>query len=204
MRFLKILDSRYAELILGFFLTGLVGSLLTHQFQQEDWKCTARHEIFKKRLDESRNIVDTVMHHSRKRFYSMQKIYWALERYDVAGADSMWDEYQRIVDDWNVAVGGYRCNLKATLSPRLAYHLLDSENAVNYKQRESLHAEFVVAHQKLKKFKEWQNGSQGERRQIELDALSALRSLAVRIDTFSEACLTAIMARDEVLMATCR
>lgn len=41
---LKLLNSKFFLLIIGFILTGLVGSYLNYRFQEETWERQADHE----------------------------------------------------------------------------------------------------------------------------------------------------------------
>lgn len=194
----NILNSKIILLVVGFILTGIVGSFLNHQFQREVWKRQAHYEIAKRQLDQAREVIEETLLHASKRFYAMQKVFWSLESFNTEEAKQRWEEYSIIKDEWNIMVSNYRSKIKIFLDPKLSYELLDRDDARNYKNKESLHALFVVAHYKLKELQNYNDSNPQERRskesiiktrrQIELEALNALSELGKYISNFSENC----------------
>ena len=169
-------------------MTGIVGSILNHGFQEEAWKRQARHEIMKRQLDQAQKAIDETILAACKRFYAMQKVFWSLESNRKKEAQQRWKEYEIIKDNWNILVSNHRSNIKVLLDPELSYELLDKEDARNYKNKESLHAMFVVAHYKLKRLLNYNGSELQERKNVQLEALNALDELGKCIGHFSENC----------------
>ena len=99
MRLKELLNSKISLLLIGFVLTGVVGSFLNHQFQKEAWKRQAQHEIAKRQLNQAQNAIEATLLFARKRFYSMQKVFWSLESSKDEEAQQRWVEYYK-VKDW--------------------------------------------------------------------------------------------------------
>ena len=184
----NILNSKIILLVVGFILTGIVGSFLNHQFQKEVWERQAHYEIVKRQIDQAREAIEGILLHAGKRFYAMQKVFWSLESFKIEEAKQRWEEYSTIRDEWSIMVNNYRSKIKIFLDPKLSYELLDKDDARSYKNKESLHALFVIAHYNLKKLLNYSGSNSQERRSIELEALNALSELGKRIGNFSENC----------------
>ena len=187
----NIINSKFSLLIIGFLLTGLVGSYLNHRFQEETWKRQAEHEVMKKQLDQTYEGIEEVMLHASKRFYSMQKVFWSLESNKREEAHQRWKEYSKIKDDWNIMLRNYRSKIKILLNTQLAYELLGDDDARNYKDKTCLHSLFVVTHYKLKKLLDYSDSDEQKRKEIELAALNSLSELGQRIGDFSDKCYKA-------------
>ena len=177
MNIINVLNSKIILLITGFILTGIVGSFLNHQFQKETWRQQTHYEIAKRRLDQAREAVEEVLLQASKRFYAMQKVFWSLESFKTEEAKQRWEEYNIIKDEWTIMVSNYRSKIKVFLDPKLSYELLDKDDALNYKNKESLHALFVVAHYKLKDLLNCDISNSQNRKHAELEALNALSEL---------------------------
>lgn len=184
----NILNSKIILLVVGFILTGVVGSFLNYQFQKEAWKRQVHYEIVKRQIDQAREAIEGILLHASKRFYTMQKVFWSLESFKIEEARQRWEEYSTVRDEWSIMVNNYRSKIKIFLDPKLSYELLDKDDARNYKNKESLHALFVMAHYNLKKLLNYSGSNSQERRSIELEALNALNELGKRIGDFSENC----------------
>ncbi|MCP4651934.1 MAG: hypothetical protein GY858_00920 [Candidatus Omnitrophica bacterium] len=195
MKIKKIINSKIFLLVLGFLLTGVVGTFLNYQFQKETWKRESQHEIAKRHLDQSRQVIEEVLLHISKRFYAMQKVLWELESERFDGARLKWKNYAKIKDDWNINVGLYRSRIKILIDENLAYELLDKNNARDYSDRESLHALFVVTHYKIKDFFDYRGKNEQKRKQLEDAALNSLIDLGHRIGNFSDKCYGIYMGK---------
>ncbi|MCX5698852.1 MAG: hypothetical protein NTX01_04060 [Candidatus Omnitrophica bacterium] len=186
----NILNSKFTLLIAGFILTGIVGSFLNYQFQKEAWKRQAHYEVVKRQLDQTQEAVEKILLLANKRFYAMQKVFWSLEGFKIEEAKRRWEEYNSVRDEWSIMVSNFRSKIKVFLSPELSYELLDKDDARNYKNKESLHALFVVAHYQLKEFMKYSDSNSQQRRKAELEALDTLSELGKHIGDFSERCYT--------------
>jgi len=114
-------------------------------------------------------------------------------------ANSRWEDYYRVKDEWNILVGKYRSKTKVFINPDLSYMLLDKDNAAHYKEKESLHAVFVVAHYKLKALFNYNGSDLKERRRIELEALQSLSEVGQTLDHFSDQAYAEISAQYSAL-----
>jgi len=203
MKIGKILNSKFSLLVTGFVLTGLIGSFLSYQFQNISWKRQARFEITKRQIEQTESSIDETLLIARKRFYAMQKVFWALEKLKSDIADQRWNEYYKIKDEWNIMVGGYRSKIKIFVDPALAYELLDKDNARNYSKKESLHAIFVTTHYKLKQLFEYTGKNPEERFEIEKEALNALSELGDNLSNFSDGCYKSYLKKYDLLKDVC-
>lgn len=190
-KIINIINSKLCLLIIGFLLTGLVGSCLNHRFQKEAWKRQVEHEVVKKQLDQTYESIEKAMLHASKRFYSMQKVFWSLESNKSEEARQRWKEYSKIKDDWNIMLRSYRSKIKILLNAQLAYGLLGKDDARDYKNKTCLHSLFVVTHYKLRKLLKHNGSNEQERKEIELAALNSLSELGKRIGDFSDKCYKA-------------
>jgi len=190
-KIIGIINSKIFLLILGFVLTGLVGSCLNQRFQEETWKRQTSYEVMKKQLDQTYKVIEEITLHVNERFYSMQKVFWSLEDSEQENAQLNWIEYNKIKDDWNIKLGNYRSKIKILLNSQLAYDLLGENDAKDYVDKNCLHSLFVVTHYKLKQLLEYNSPDEEERKKVELVALNSLRELSEYIGVFSDKCYKA-------------
>lgn len=183
----SILNAPFTLLIFGFLLSGVLGTYLSYLFQNNAWKQKIRHEIALYQLEETKSTIEDILILGRKRFYAMQKVYWALESYDTSAAQENWQAYCAIKDEWNISIENYRSKIKVLLDSDLAYSLLDQNDARRYTSQPSVHASFVKTHNVLKRFYECPQNSE-TRRQLEGDTLNSLTCLSDTLRTFSENC----------------
>lgn len=180
----SFLNSQFFVLILGFFLTGLVGHYLTINYQNAAWEKGKKYEVFKQEIDEAKKTLEEVNSHISSRTYLLQKVHWELESNDPEGAVKQYRKYVAVKDTWNQKIRIYRNKLKRLVDKELAFKLLDSDNAINVPKKESVHAFFAIAHDKTRRWKNCVVDSCTDSRELQLQAHEALRELFQATDKF--------------------
>ena len=103
---LAAIDDPAFLLVLGFFLTSVLGGALAYSFQDRTWKHQLRAQQRDQRREQAMKVFEEVSSLLDKRLYRMRLLFWAAKRCAPAGRDSTGlrealDEYRQVVAEWN-------------------------------------------------------------------------------------------------------
>lgn len=103
---LAAMDDPAFLLVLGFFLTSVLGGALAYYFQDRTWKHQLRAQQRDQRREQAMKVFEEVSSLLDKRLYRMRLLFWAAKRRAPAGRDSTGlrealDEYRQVVAEWN-------------------------------------------------------------------------------------------------------
>ncbi|MCP4653639.1 MAG: hypothetical protein GY858_09715 [Candidatus Omnitrophica bacterium] len=182
-------------LIIGFFLTGVVGHYLTIIYQDVSWERDKKYEVFKQEIEEAKRALEEVNLHISSRTYKLQKTHWALENGDLSNANKEYKQYVEEKDLWNQKVRIYRNKIKRLVDHDLAFKLLDSNNAVNIANKESVHAYFAIAHAKTRLWKRCLAEECSDKSEKQKTAHVALNELFKATDKFIDNSYTIFLGK---------
>lgn len=148
MDILNFLNSSLGLLLTGFFMTSLLGGILTSMFQKRAWKRQAYLDLYKKKYDDGLKYFDELSELIGKRFFHMQKMLWAISSQNENLVTEREKQYEEVLFLWNSNYYKNRNKLHLLINEEAAKKFLDYEdNDIDNPQ--SLHYKFVVTHRKI-------------------------------------------------------
>lgn len=144
---IEILNSKAVAIILGFILTSILGKLIANWIQNKNWRVQTKTNLFKSRYEEGKEFLDELSLHMGKRYFLLQRLFWAIRDSNDEEIDPRRKEYFDSVVDWNSKIWYYRNKIRLLVGNQEADLFLDFlENGVNPK---TIHHKFVYTHQKV-------------------------------------------------------
>jgi hypothetical protein len=146
----EVLNSSLFLLIIGFALTTIVGTYLTHLTQRNAWRRDTRVQLLRQRYDEGCKFLDELAELIGRRFFAAQRLLWAIENtkdYDLPKTAA---EYYAIVSEWNTRLWENRNKIRLLVSEEQANAFLDYEDDNRGDAPRSLHYKFVILGRILK------------------------------------------------------
>ena len=151
-----------------------------------------------KNLNETETLSFEFFELMNNRFYSMQRVYWALEAYKHEEADYCYADYQVLKNEWNQRVHQIQEKYTFLGNQKMADLVIDRKDARDYREEtKSVHAAFVRAHYDLRDFYRGKDYQEEKRRSLELQALESLKNLSEWIKHFKRACSEDFKQRDQ-------
>ena len=197
---LKFLNSPFIVVVLGFFLTTLVGSYLTTKFQEESWSRQKRFEmtrqdyewerekmfeILRRKLDEGQKSLETISDLINTRYMRLHGVFEAVIKNEVPLANKRWKAYMETVEEWNVKLIINQNKLKRLVSPEISEEFQNYETDNIDIKPVSIHGRFYHSHIKVHELLECLNKSNCETGRTEIrEANSMLRELDYHTDAF--------------------
>jgi hypothetical protein len=130
-------------------LFGAVGGVAGAALAFQAWKLRKRRELFELRYGEGRAAVDEVTRLADRRFYALQRYFWALEGKEPKESfERKQRTYFKEVMRWNNALRSVRNKLLILVGETTADLFLDYRDDVR-PQPLSLHYRFVSTHQRV-------------------------------------------------------
>lgn len=150
MKAWDILNSKFSILLLGFILTGVLGTYLTNKRQSEEWKKEKKFEIIKRKLDEGQSSLEKISDLINLRFYRLQNVYIYIVRGDLANAEKTMENYYKTVEEWNVKLIINQNKIRRLVNEEAADKFNNYEtDDPKLKKAKSIHGMFYLAHQKV-------------------------------------------------------
>lgn len=146
-------NEKFSLAVVGLLLTGVLSTFISTVYQNISWTKQQEFQVFKEEVNESKKAIETINIKIRDRIYTIQKIHWSLENYDLKSAHLHYKEYTKIKDKWNILLPIWRNKIKRLVNEELAFLLLDSNNSVNTATDNSVHAAFVRLHNATRNWK---------------------------------------------------
>lgn len=99
------LFGRYNELVLlvlGFALTGVLGTIVSQNIQDRSWRFQREAEHRDRETDAATKVFDEVSRLMDRRLYRTRQVLWALQRnLPDADTDQKWSDYRTVLYEWN-------------------------------------------------------------------------------------------------------
>jgi hypothetical protein len=196
----SFLNSKVGLLLLAFSLTTVIGTLLTdwvqrrswqyqtrleQQRQDFEWKRSTKFEILRRKLDEGQKSLEEISDLINLRFFRLQKVYEATVSGDIPAAESLWKEYMKAVERWNVKLIINQNKLERLVNKKVArqFNNYETDNS-ELTDPESLHGHFYLAHKQVREILECARKASCEvTGEMKKEVTQRLRSL----DYFSDA-----------------
>jgi hypothetical protein len=145
-----VLNSNLSLLLVGFILTTIAGTYLTHLTQRNAWRRDTRVQLLRQRYDEGCKFLDELSELIGRRFFAAQRFLWAIENptdYDLPKTAA---EYFAIVAEWNTRIWENRNKIRLLVSEEQANAFLDYQDDHRGDGPRSLHYKFVILGRILK------------------------------------------------------
>lgn len=127
-------------------LTTIVAGFLGYFLSGRTWRTQTEHAIYKARLEEGTQFLDDLSNQVGKRFFLLQRLYWAIEAGDPERIVAGEKEYFAAVLEWNSCFWRNRNKIRLLVNEDQANQFLDYRDDQRGLNPHSLHYKFVVAH----------------------------------------------------------
>jgi hypothetical protein len=149
---LKVLNSNYVLLVMGFILTTIAGALISTWLQTQTWNRQTRVDLYRKRHEEGSQFLDELGKLIGNRFFQLQRYFWAIK--DMQNEDMQDDklraveaEYFDTVAEWNSVLRLNRSKIRLLVGDTQALLFLDYGDDARGDNPRSIHYLFVKAHE---------------------------------------------------------
>lgn len=136
-------------LALGFLITTVLGGMLGYLLNRRSWQIQTQHEIYRARFDEGIGFLDEISILVGRRFFALQRFFWALQDGDVDKIAEREREYFLIVAEWNAQFWRNRNKIRLLVGEAQANRFLNYADDYTADRPTSVHYEFVFAHRKV-------------------------------------------------------
>lgn len=192
-------ESKFVLIVVGFLLTSVVGSFLTHRFQTTSWEREKRFEILRRRLNYAEEFLDGLSELINKRFIGLQRIMWDLEKKKVNLARSKWNEYYEVVLEWNRTLNTNRNKIVRLIGEEEGSLFLDYADERYPDKPRCLHGYFRLTHTRvLKALRTFEKNNKDMSRDLK-KAQEALRALDIMSDNYIDMINTRFLNRAKEL-----
>ena len=196
------LNSNLFLLLLGFFLTTIVGTYLNNSFQKSSWEREKRFKILSYNLEQGTDYIENISDLMNRRFMGLQRVMWAIERKNKKDIEKIWDEYYLSVIEWNHELNANRSRIIRLAGYGTANIFWKPGDEHNMENPISIHGKFRVAHYNILNAKKALVNNKGNL-EIKMElAQNSLSKLDMNIDKFIND-LTKVfleMEKDRVLL----
>ncbi len=118
----------------------------TNTHQNFTWERDKKHIVLKQEIQEAKKTIEKINFLISQRAYSLQKVHWKIESYNLDESEIAYKNYEKVKDKWNEEIRVYRNKLKRLVDEDLAYSLLNS----NTDKKRSVHNYFAKTHELTK------------------------------------------------------
>jgi hypothetical protein len=140
-------------LILGFFLTTIIGGFWGYFLKKHSWRLETEHSLFSARYDEGITFLDLLSEQVGKRFFLLQRYLWAIEEGKVEKTIERENQYFATVIEWNSCFWRNRNKIRLLVNENQANLFLNYQDDNAGDHPKSLHYKFVVAHRAVQNAK---------------------------------------------------
>lgn len=151
-------------LIVGFLLSSILGAFWAFTLRRRSWEEQTRHALYQARFDEGTAFLDDLSELIGRRFFLLQRLWWAIEEGDTQAIDRCETPYFEVVEEWNAKFWRNRNKIRLLVGEEQASHFLSYEDDRAGDKPRSVHYKFVVAHRKVMEIRR-KNGSMEDARQ---------------------------------------
>ena len=142
----KVLNSKLAILLIGFFLSGLVGTYINDKYQRATFQREKRFLILSKRIEDSSKFIEQISGRINKRFFGLQRILWVIEKGDLSKGKDIWQQYYSSVIEWNQNVNADYGKLIRLFGEEISKEYLDYQDEIRGNAPLSIHGKFYIIH----------------------------------------------------------
>ncbi|PPK89086.1 hypothetical protein CLV84_0001 [Neolewinella xylanilytica] len=163
--FWQFINSSFFLLLLGFGLSSVVGTYIADRLQQRSWERQSqleeerrdyewsrekKFELLRRKLDDGQNSLESISDLINLRFYRLQNAYINIVQGNVALANSSWNEYFDVVEEWNVKLLINQNNIRRLVNEEesILFNNYETDNPDLVKAY-SIHGQFYLAHQEI-------------------------------------------------------
>ena len=133
-------------LIIGFLLSTVLGGFWGFLLKRRSWQIETNHSIHKARFDEGTKFLDAISEQVGKRFFLLQRLFWAIEEGNEEKIIEREKVYYSAVIDWNSCFWKNRNKIRLLVNEDQANQFLNYQDDNKADNPSSLHYKFVVAH----------------------------------------------------------
>ncbi|MCP4413977.1 MAG: hypothetical protein GY808_15565 [Gammaproteobacteria bacterium] len=145
----KQLRERLVFLVAGFLLTTLGGALWNFILDRSSWERQAKQELHQSRYQEGVKYLDELSELVGRRFFFLQRYYWAIEDQNQDKLTEREQEYFSVVKDWNSKFWLNRNKIRLLIDEDFANRFMTYDDDLSEDKPTSLHYHFVLAHRKI-------------------------------------------------------
>lgn len=147
------LSEKTLTLAFGFLITTVLGGLLGYLLNRRSWQIQTQHEIYRARFDEGIGFLDEISILVGRRFFALQRFFWAIQDASVEKIAEREREYFLVVAEWNAQFWRNRNKIRLLVGEGQANRFLNYSDDSAGDLPTSLHYEFVLAHRKAMEVK---------------------------------------------------
>jgi hypothetical protein len=141
------LNSPFGLLVVGFFLTALVGTFVSQRLQVNAARSQTERDLQVEVYREGTRFLSELSELAGQRFFGLQRWLWSIEDPEQYNVEGDRREYFRLVQLWNQKAWANRAALRLLVGEAEAGIFLDYEDDGRLEQPRSLHYRFHRAHQ---------------------------------------------------------
>ena len=136
-------------LLLGFVLSSLLGGLWAFILKRRSWAEETRHALYQARFTEGSKFLDDLSELIGRRFFLLQRLWWAIEEQDEEKVSACEKAYFPVVEQWNAQFWKNRNKIRLLVGEKQASSFLNYDDDHAGDEPQSLHYKFVIAHRKV-------------------------------------------------------
>jgi hypothetical protein len=182
------------NIVLGFFLTTVVGGILSYVWSELARRREKNHQILVSRLRNQRTLLESLARDMGERAFRAERLYWAVDDFPknpkvtkkrLTRIKKRWDEYYESVIAWNLSLPRYRMRVAFYASKPVADTLCQKAKEGHSSESPTLHGKFAAVHKKVKELVDKADQRQPETSQEVVDQCQkSLNELYDQIDEF--------------------
>ena len=139
----KVLNSKLAILLIGFLLSGLVGTYINDKYQRATFQREKRFLILSKSIEDSSKFIEQISGRINKRFFGLQRVLRVIEKGDLPKGKDIWQQYYSSVIEWNQNVNADYGKLIRLFGEEISKEYLDYQDEIRGNAPLSIHGKFV-------------------------------------------------------------
>jgi len=142
----KVLNSNLIILLIGFILSGLVGTYINDKYQRATFQREKKFLILSKSIEDSSKFIEQISGRINKRFFGIQRVLWAIEKGHLSKGKDIWQQYYSSVIEWNQNVNADYGKLFRLFGIDIALEYLDYHDETRGNEPLSIHGKFFIVH----------------------------------------------------------
>jgi hypothetical protein len=162
------LSDKLVIVIATFLLTTVLGAFWASLLKTSSWKRETKLDMYRKRYNEGTKLLENLSLLIGKRFYAIQRLFWAIRDGQKDRLPELEREYFAVVAKWNARFWLYRNQIRLLVGNQQAERFLDYSDDMRMANPDSVHYCFVQAHRALLKAKELPSEIAAAEKTIEL------------------------------------
>jgi hypothetical protein len=184
-------------LIAGFVLTTFCGAIVSARFADSNWKKDKRFELFKARVAKDDALLADLTTIVGARTFRMQRVVWAtdaeqspapetwqLDEPKKKSLETFWDDYYKIVVDWNLNYRNYAAKIRLLAGEEVAQEFFaPGVSGARLAKTDTVCGSFEVTHKLVSELRKAARNGPVDRKKHD-DAQQKVDALYDKVDAF--------------------